>query len=73
MSNGRRPPANDNSAATRKCPICGQAAQLRFQPFCSKRCSDVDLNRWLTGSYAIPVTEDDASSEGEPEGPSGQR
>ena len=29
----------------------------QFQPFCSKRCTDVDLNRWLSGVYAVPVTE----------------
>jgi uncharacterized protein len=51
------PPANDNSAIARKCPICSQPTQLRYKPFCSKRCADVDLNRWLTGKYAIPVEE----------------
>jgi hypothetical protein len=40
------------------CPICGKATEERFKPFCSKRCTDVDLHRWLSGSYAIPVTED---------------
>ncbi len=59
------PPANDNAAPGRLCPICGKATQLRYKPFCSKRCADVDLNRWLTGSYAIPFVEDDKSSEGE--------
>lgn len=59
------PPANDNGLLGRKCPICGKAAQLRYKPFCSKRCSDIDLNRWLTGAYAIPVVEDDKSSDGE--------
>ncbi len=58
-------PANDNAEPGRKCPICGKAMQLRYKPFCSKRCADIDLNRWLTGSYAIPVVEDDKSSEGE--------
>lgn len=38
----------------RKCPICGQASTRESYPFCSKRCADVDLNRWLSGSYAIP-------------------
>jgi uncharacterized protein len=52
-----KPPANDNASAGRACAICGQAAQLRYKPFCSKRCADVDLNRWLTGKYAIPVEE----------------
>ena len=30
----------------------------KFRPFCSKRCADIDLNRWLTGQYAIPVEEE---------------
>jgi len=39
------------------CPICGKVPVQQFQPFCSKRCTDVDLNRWLSGVYAVPVTE----------------
>ena len=35
------------------CPICSKQAVERYQPFCSKRCADVDLSRWLKGSYAI--------------------
>ena len=47
-------------AKTRKaCPICGKPTDERTKPFCSKRCADVDLHRWLSGSYAIPVTEDE--------------
>ena len=38
----------------RPCPECGKASQRAFYPFCSKRCKDVDLNRWLSGSYVIP-------------------
>lgn len=38
----------------RKCPICGKPAEPRWQPFCSKRCANVDLGRWLGGGYAIP-------------------
>jgi hypothetical protein len=41
------------------CPICGKATDVAFKPFCSKRCSDIDLNRWLTGVYAVPVKEDE--------------
>jgi uncharacterized protein len=60
------PPANDNALAGRPCPICERPAQLRYKPFCSKRCADVDLNRWLTGKYAIPVEEGrDRPEEGE--------
>lgn len=46
----------------RPCPECGRLSLREFYPFCSQRCKDVDLNRWLAGAYAIPVTagEDDA-------------
>ncbi|MGV8834116.1 MAG: DNA gyrase inhibitor YacG [Devosia sp.] len=47
----------------RKCPICRKAAVEAFKPFCSKRCADVDLNRWLTGSYVIPARDDEPMSE----------
>ena len=36
------------------CPICAKPAAKPFAPFCSRRCADVDLSRWLKGSYAIP-------------------
>jgi len=45
------------------CPICGKPTDERFKPFCSKRCADVDLHRWFSGSYAIPVTEDEEEDE----------
>jgi len=45
------------------CPICGKTAADRYKPFCSRRCADVDLHRWLAGAYAIPVTEDDEEDE----------
>ncbi len=37
------------------CPICGKPAVERLRPFCSKRCADVDLGRWLNGVYAVPA------------------
>ncbi len=40
------------------CPICQRASDPAYRPFCSKRCADVDLAKWLTGSYAIPVEDD---------------
>lgn len=40
-----------------KCPICAQAAQAAYKPFCSKRCADVDLGRWLGESYRVPTNE----------------
>jgi uncharacterized protein len=45
------------------CPICGKPAAERFKPFCSRRCADVDLHRWLSGVYAVPVTEGEAADE----------
>jgi endogenous inhibitor of DNA gyrase (YacG/DUF329 family) len=36
------------------CPICAKAAAPKYRPFCSRRCADVDLGKWLTGGYAIP-------------------
>jgi uncharacterized protein len=38
----------------RTCPICGKPRSERYDPFCSTRCADVDLHRWLKGSYVIP-------------------
>lgn len=43
-----------------RCPLCRKPAQAAFRPFCSKRCADVDLSRWLKGVYAIPVVEEDS-------------
>jgi len=52
------------SATRSSCPICGKPAEPAFKPFCSKRCADIDLNRWLSGVYAIP-TKDDEDEDGE--------
>lgn len=38
----------------RRCPTCGRPAAADYRPFCSKRCADVDLGRWLKGGYRIP-------------------
>jgi uncharacterized protein len=43
-----------------KCPICGKPTAEATRPFCSKRCADIDLSRWLKGVYAIPVEESNA-------------
>ena len=57
------------------CPICGKPAQQKFRPFCTQRCKDVDLHRWLTGGYAIQETgnqeaDEDGGATGAPERPS---
>jgi uncharacterized protein len=36
------------------CPVCGKAMVPRYRPFCSRRCADVDLGRWLTEGYRLP-------------------
>ncbi|HVY00080.1 MAG TPA: DNA gyrase inhibitor YacG [Pseudorhodoplanes sp.] len=50
-------------APEKPCPICGKPAQAQTRPFCSSRCADIDLNRWLSGVYAIPVKEDESEDE----------
>ena len=68
MSSDETPKAsNDNAVGVvpiRQCPICDQPATFEARPFCSKRCAEVDLGRWMTGRYAIPV-EDDEDEDGE--------
>jgi endogenous inhibitor of DNA gyrase (YacG/DUF329 family) len=58
------------TAATKApaCPICGKPTARDTRPFCSRRCADVDLQRWFTGRYAIPgskveETSDDADGQ----------
>jgi endogenous inhibitor of DNA gyrase (YacG/DUF329 family) len=40
------------------CPICRKPTEHRYRPFCSRRCADIDLGRWVTGSYAVPTDEE---------------
>ncbi len=47
----------ERSVQSKPCPICGKPAVEANQPFCSRRCADVDLNRWFSGVYAVPVKE----------------
>ena len=47
-----------------KCPICGRPTETAFRPFCSKRCADIDLSRWLSGAYVIPDDESEDGGEG---------
>ena len=49
-----------------KCPICRRPTDPAFRPFCSKRCSDVDLQRWLSGRYAVPAVDDEEEPSEEP-------
>jgi endogenous inhibitor of DNA gyrase (YacG/DUF329 family) len=56
-----KPPGKGSAepAAAKSCPICGKPSTKENRPFCSDRCRDVDLNRWLSGSYAIPARPDE--------------
>jgi uncharacterized protein len=56
------PPEAERPAGRRgggKCPICGRPSAEKTRPFCSKRCRDVDLHRWLSGGYIIPGSDTD--------------
>ncbi len=63
----------------RKCPVCGKpvppaptlAGQRSPRPFCSERCRQVDLGRWLTGAYAVPAAEEDEAVPEDEEGGGG--
>jgi endogenous inhibitor of DNA gyrase (YacG/DUF329 family) len=62
----QRAEAKAAAAAARKvCAICGKPRDPRYDPFCSKRCADVDLHRWLSGAYVVPGGE---PAPDEPEG-----
>jgi uncharacterized protein len=52
-------PDQTPSSPAARCPICSRPAAAPFRPFCSKRCADVDLNRWLSGVYVVPGKEDE--------------
>jgi len=45
------------SRAARPCPICNKMSVDKFHPFCSDRCANIDLHRWLGGNYRIPSRE----------------
>ena len=49
------------------CPICGKLADPKLNPFCSQRCADIDLGRWLSDRYVIPASEDE--DDGDPPPP----
>ncbi len=48
-----------------KCPVCGKPASpdAKLRPFCSRRCADVDLGRWLTEQYAVPARPEQADED----------
>lgn len=55
MADNENTPSTAASAVPMKpCANCGKPAVARYKPFCSSRCADIDLGRWLKGSYVIP-------------------
>ena len=54
MAAERRVPARGRA----KCPVCGKPARDEHRPFCSARCAQLDLGRWLNGGYTIPTEEE---------------
>ena len=56
---------SERPVSERKCVICGKPQDEKYKPFCSKRCADVDLNRWLSGTYAIPAVESEGTDQDE--------
>ena len=48
---------SDGEGRSPRCPICKRAMVAAHKPFCSKRCADIDLHRWLSGVYAVPTNE----------------
>ena len=51
------------------CPICSRPAHADYRPFCSKRCADVDLHRWLGEGYRIEgndLSDDEPRDDDEP-------
>lgn len=49
------------ASGNKSCPLCGSPVTHRYRPFCSSRCADIDLSRWMGGAYAVPVIQLDES------------
>ena len=64
MSTDSADPSENAPVSPRPCPICGKPPDPNYSPFCSKRCADRDLHRWLGEQYGIagePAGEDGSS------------
>jgi len=61
--------ASGSSSKPLRCPICGKDAIEAYRPFCSKRCADIDLAKWLGGTYAIAGREEDEGDDPEAQAP----
>ena len=50
---------SDAASSAKPCPICRKPMVAAYRPFCSKRCADVDLNRWFSGAYVVAGKEEE--------------
>jgi len=55
----------------RPCPECGRPSARETYPFCSERCKNIDLNRWLSGAYVLPSAEEDGNEDDNRDGDQG--
>jgi uncharacterized protein len=62
----RSSPEQAAASASARCPVCGKPPILAARPFCSTRCADIDLGRWLTGQYRIAVPPSDQDDDPPP-------
>ncbi len=60
------PPAAAAPPKPRRCAVCARPVAPEWRPFCSARCRQVDLGRWLAGDYAVPGEEDEAVATADP-------
>lgn len=61
------------AAPAKACPLCGAPAHARYRPFCSERCANLDLSRWLKGVYVIEgAPEPDGADEAPARAPDGR-
>ncbi|AIL12539.1 hypothetical protein IM40_01800 [Candidatus Paracaedimonas acanthamoebae] len=58
----------NTSSKILRCPVCKSPRQHEFRPFCSARCKQIDLNRWLSEVYSFPVEEEQNPIESQEEG-----
>jgi len=64
--------AEAGGKGARQCPICGKPAADRFTPFCSARCRQIDLHRWLGEVYVVPGDEGPANEDVDETGADGE-
>lgn len=59
----KKPKKTTAATPPKPCPVCGKPATDKAAPFCSERCREIDLGRWLSGSYRIPARDDDVEDD----------